>query len=983
MKIKDSSGSTYHVEIPEGYSGEYYMVCPICTPKRKPEHQKLKALSFNMDKKDLPWRCKHCGEKGYAFTEEDIIHRKIKPILNIPQNRPVEEPHYQWMLSRGLKKETVDHFKIKISNESVMQNKHEDPEKRGKWANVICLNFPYFADGLLINIKYRDKRKNFKLIAGAIKIFYNIDSIQDRNYCIITEGEFDAMAYHQTGLTSVVSVPNGATISDKEKDHFNETGQLKVFNPLNLEYLDLNIEMFDHIKTIYIATDDDPTGIKLRMELARRLGKERCKYIRFGDYKDKNDNPINDPNQLLIEKGEKVLADTINKAYDFPMDNVSTADDYIDEILSDYDHGREKGKSSGYESLDPYFSWVNGWLYMLNGYPNEGKAESIYTDIPTPNGFVKMGDIKSGDLVYDETGNPCRVTFATEIMYDHPCYEIIFCDNTKTICDENHLWKVYSREARASRNRHIRKEPRTANTKGIDQQHLMVQPKIVNTKYIFENQKSSDSNKNNFSVDNALPINNPKANLPLHPYVLGIWLGDGDTGGNGITMSDPDAIEVFKFISDLNYEVRKLKVKYRWSLIGIYDVMKKLNLRGNKHIPEEYFTASIEQRLELLQGIMDTDGTIHEDGKCELSLSDKKLARDAHTLISGLGIKVSFYCNKSFLNGKNKKDRYRMRFITDLPVFKLKRKLEYIRKDLHIRHTYRTIFSVKKVDSVPVRCIQVDSENRLYLTTRSYIPTHNSSVMFNLMVISSVLYGDKWGVYSPENYPPKNIVDTFAEILLNNTSNPEIESRIKKYEYKDVIIQHISKHFYFVNNEDGYSPAELLKVKETLVRQKGITGFFTDPWSALNHKDMGQREDHYIAQTLNHEIRLAKKYNLINVISHHPPKPADIKGTLKAPHPYQLSGGSMWWNKSDVIFCAHRVNRVDYTDNKLGFHVQKVKEIKIFGDKTNVDEPVVLQYSPRTNRLFERQVITDPNSAYNKYPFKKWESKENLTFDGF
>jgi len=527
---------------------------------------------------------------------------------------------------------TVDHFKITISNENVLQIKTNTPENKGQWVNTVCLNFPYYQDGLLVNIKYRDPRKNFKLIAGASKIFYNIDSIKEREYCIITEGEFDAMAFHQSGLTSVVSVPNGATISEKEKDHYQETGQLKVFNPLNLEYLDLNIERFDHLKTIYIATDDDATGVKLRLELARRLGKERCKFIRFGDFKDKEDKPINDPNELLVKKGEKVLADSINKAYDFPIENVSVAEDHIEEMLSDFDHGRERGKPTGFESLDPHFSLYPGWLYMENGYPNEGKT----------------------------------------------------------------------------------------------------------------------------------------------------------------------------------------------------------------------------------------------------------------------------------------------------------------------------------------------------------------TAMLNLMAVSTILYGDKWGVYSPENYPIKNVIDTLAEIFLNNTSNPEIKTRIKKYEYKDVITEHINNHFYFVNNDDGYSPKELLIVKEELIKKKGITGFFADPWSALNHDGMGQmREDQYIAQCLNREIRLAKKYNIMNIISHHPPKPADVKGTLKAPHPYQLSGGSMWWNKSDVIFAIHQVNRLDFTDNKVGWHVQKVKEVKLFGEKTNPEQPVVFEYQFKSNRFLERENIIDPNSPYTKYPFKKWQSKTQLSFEDF
>jgi len=635
MKITNNL-QTHNISLPitaPGGNGEYYMICPFCSHTRKPGHEKIKILAVNMKKKDMPWRCNRCGEAGYVYTDEDIAHKPVKPLLSFPKWREPEQKHYEWLSKRKLNKDTADHFKITISNENVLQLKNSDSENKGKWINTVCLNFPYYEDGLLINIKYRDPRKNFKLIAGASKIFYNIDSIKNHKYCIIVEGEFDCMAYHQAGLTSVVSVPNGATISKKEKEHYEETGQLKVFNPLSLEYLDLNFDKFDHLETIYLATDDDATGVKLRMELARRLGKEKCKFIRFSDYKDDKDESINDPNQLLLVKGKEILADTINKAYEFPIDNVSTAKDHIEEILSDFDHGRERGKSTGFKSLDPHFSLFPGWLYMLNGYPNEGKT-----------------------------------TF---------------------------------------------------------------------------------------------------------------WL--------------------------------------------------------------------------------------------------------------------------------------------------------------------------------------------------------------NIMAVSSVLYGDKWGVYSPENYPVKNIIDTLAEILLNNTANPEFENRIRKYDYKDVILEHIQKHFFFVDNEDGYTPKALAVVKEELIKKKGITGFFTDPWSSLDHAAMEKiREDQYIAQCLNREIRLATKYSIINVISHHPPKPAEQKsGDLKPPHPYQLSGGAMWWNKSYVICCLHRINRIDYSETKVGFHVQKVKEEKVFGEKTNQNEPVIFEYLRRSNRFMERIDSSDPNSFYKQYPFKKWESKNQLTFEDF
>ena len=120
-----------------------------------------------------------------------------------------------------------------------------------------------------INIKYRDGRKNFKLVKGAEKVFYNIDNTINSDYVVIVEGEIDALSYVESGILSVVSVPNGATI-----------------NNTNLDYLDSCIDYFDSKEKIILAVDTDEAGVTLKQELIRRLGAERCFTVEFGVYKD-------------------------------------------------------------------------------------------------------------------------------------------------------------------------------------------------------------------------------------------------------------------------------------------------------------------------------------------------------------------------------------------------------------------------------------------------------------------------------------------------------------------------------------------------------------------------------------------------------------------------------------------------------------------------------------------------------------------------
>lgn len=967
-------------------AGEYYMICPICTADRKHTHQSDRKLAINLRKDPMPWRCNHCGEGGYIINEEYMKNAKFKPVLKSFDYLPLSDGLTNWFWKkRGISIPTLEAFKISMTIEPMKQYRVPagQEELKDTWLSQKCINFKYFKDNVLINIKYRDPNKNFKMITDATKTIYNIDSFKGKKKGIIVEGEIDVLSYYEAGLGKeygIGSVPNGATITKAEKEYFDKTGVLEIKSEINLEYLDSVIDELSEIEIFYIATDDDAPGIKLREELARRLGKERCRYIRFSNFLDSNGKPIKDANELLVAKGPNVLASTIDSSIPFPIAGVSVANDFWDSLNNYYDTGRAKGISTGFPSLDPHFNWMKGWMYILNGFPNNGKALDINTDIPTPSGFKKMKDLKIGDKVYDETGMPCNVTFATEIMHDRPCYEIEFSGHSKIKCDEEHLWFVYDQEARNSRARHLRKKPRTSSTTGISQEHLMIQPKVVTTKYIYENQKSKDSNKNNFSVDCCMPIYNPEKNLPIDPYILGLWLGDGVANGSVMTIGDEDATEILKAFEKTEYKVVPRKAKYLYGIRGLFMPLRIHSLLKNKHIPGIYLNSSIEQRLELLRGILDTDGYVSSNGIIELSLSDEKLALDSLALISSLGIDANMTRNKSFLNGENKKDRFRITFYTGMKVFKLKRKVAKLRQNTKLRHTYRTILSCKKIDSIPVKCIQVDSPNKLYLASRHYIPTHNTSVALNLIAISTVLYKWKWGIYCPENYPEENLIDMFAEILVGKSLDPGIVGRMSKIEYKAVVQEHISKYFYIVNDNDaGYSPADLRKIKKSLIKQYGITGFFTDPWSSLVHNYRSQdSEDKYLEHELSQEVRFTTKSGLINVISHHPKTPASVD---KAPTVFSLTGGKVWWIKAYSIFAVHRKNMSDWQNLVTEFHVQKNKDFKAAGELTNDLTPPTFTYN-RNNRRFYGQSPSDLQK-HDFYPFKSYHETNQSVFEGF
>lgn len=354
-----------------------------------------------------------------------------------------------------------------------------------------------------------------------------------------------------------------------------------------------------------------------------------------------------------------------------------------------------------------------------------GRQLCLETDIPTSEGFVKLKDLKEGDKVFDEKGRLCNVTKLHPIQESPESYRITFDDGTTVDACAEHLWLT------------LTKQDRIKISKGED-----VEPKIKNTKELIETLKVSTSNENNHSIPNTLPVQYSEKNLIIDPYLLGLWLGDGNRQAQ-IETADPEILENYEhhvIKSSINspsnwgvsksksYWIKKLSTNLRKLGLVYNPTRSRRGLEDgyyNKYIPEEYMYGSVEQRLSLLQGLMDSGGCCYEDGRCEFVQVREKLAYDVYYLILSLGIKAKIKKIKSFRYGIQYKDKYRISFSTDLPVFRLKRKLERIRNQAP-KTKQRFIISIEKIDPKPMRCITVDSPSHLYLITKQYIPTHNT-----------------------------------------------------------------------------------------------------------------------------------------------------------------------------------------------------------------------------------------------------------------
>jgi Rad3-related DNA helicase/serine/threonine protein kinase len=263
---------------------------------------------------------------------------------------------------------------------------------------------------------------------------------------------------------------------------------------------------------------------------------------------------------------------------------------------------------------------------------------------------------------------------------------------------------------------------------------------LVTTERMAASLKVGSTTRTNHAILVANPLALPDANLPIAPYFLGIWLGDGCSYNNQITTADPDLITE---IEKDGYTVRSLKSHLynyaiddengkavsRWQP-GMTGRLRALGLLHNKHIPTTYLRASQPQRRALLAGLLDTDGTVNRHGAVEFTTTNPQLAQDVYELVSSLGFRPSIRGGRSRYHGKDCGPKWTLSFTTDEQVFRLGRKVashrERLRNYSPERNRFRYVIAVHEVPSRPVRCIQVESPSHLYLAGKSMIPTHNS-----------------------------------------------------------------------------------------------------------------------------------------------------------------------------------------------------------------------------------------------------------------
>lgn len=328
-----------------GRSGETKIPCPKCSADRKKKN--FPCLNVNVDKG--VWHCWHCEWSG-SLKEGEF--NKPEPIKKPKTySKPVTKNTYElsdfwksWFSKRGISPEVLK--RNKIHNAPVYMPQIE--------SEIDAVIFPFFRNGEMVNCKYRDANKNFRMHGGAERILYGFDDIGETT--IWVEGEIDKLSLQTAGFNNVVSVPDGAP-SPNTKDFGKK-----------FEYLETHLEKLNIVKTHILAVDNDLPGKKLENELVRRLGADKCRLIHWPD-------DCKDANDVLVKHGTARLKEAIENSREYPIEGIVQVEDCYESLINLYHQGTRKGLSTGFKNVDEFYTVRPCEWTVISGSPGSGKSE--------------------------------------------------------------------------------------------------------------------------------------------------------------------------------------------------------------------------------------------------------------------------------------------------------------------------------------------------------------------------------------------------------------------------------------------------------------------------------------------------------------------------------------------------------------------------------------------------------------------------------
>lgn len=421
------------------------------------------------------------------------------------------------------------------------------------------------------------------------------------------------------------------------------------------------------------------------------------------------------------------------------------------------------------------------------------KGLPLDTKIPTLEGWSTIAELQQGDTIFDKDGNPTKIVHKSEVHHN-PCYKITFDNGDTIVADHEHRWEI------------------SFSTSKTSKHHGEYRTQIMTTEEIAKYLESLPEKRSSYDIPkiiNTKPLNLNKVKLPIDPYVLGCWLGDGSKQCGAITNETNNVLgEIQRRGYTLGDDISSEGSTPTYTILGIYHILKDLNLINNKHIPNIYQRASYEQRLDLLRGLMDTDGYYNPKRKrFVMETSQEWQCYDFIKLLSSLGIKSTKFDIVKKLNGKEFRE-YSINFSTRglNPFLTRNQEIEYPTKDIC---TYRNIDKVELVETVPTQCLEVDSPTHTFLCTDKMIVTHNT----NKKIETKSFFNSRTKSSVKMKYPLNTLDDVnyWHYALQLSTYAWMLQKRNPEFEIEDLVLVHF-------DHSDNMTVYHLPYLKDEVIR---------------------------------------------------------------------------------------------------------------------------------------------------------------------
>ena len=955
--------SDFGIEIPGGRtSGKVKMLCPHCHEQRK--NKRDKSLSVDLDKG--VWHCHYCSWSGTIHVGERSNDTPKKEYRR-PTPRPITELSRRlvdWFNSRGISELTLKKMRINEGRKFMPQD--------GKEMNTVQFN--YYLNGELINVKYRTGSKHFMLESGAELIPYNLDGITGEKECIITEGEMDCLSFVEIGKTNCISVPNGANA--------------------NLTYLDDFIDgWFEDKETIYIAVDTDTKGVLLRDELVRRFGSERCKIVTYGD-------DCKDANEHLQKYGKESLEKCLRGAADVKVDGVFSLNDYEDELDGVYEHGLQPGFKVGHPNFDALCTFETKRLAVVTGIPGclDGDTLVLMADgTRKPIREVEIGE-RVATMDIDHQMTTADITYKWDSGVKE-CHEMTLTNGTSIVATKDHKFYTFNGW-----------KPLGAIT---ENDWVLVPENIEQNEYeeITDDQIKllaywiANGNKHTSAyvvttyseaIVNELKTICNRNHLTLSNNTRGEFIIGSR---RGLSSSRRE------YISKMSCHYRKKKgMNWNESFVEAekeyerriaepkstfipYDMIKLCGLDGintcELRLPEICFKFSNRQLAILLNRLFACDGSTSPN-TIEYSSISKQLCLDVAEMLRRFGLMTSVNLKHGKYNGQDVIS-YRVNLHTHSERLQFAKKIGMIGKDIALTEHLNLPLQSRRGRMIPgsiknallhsnnyyfdaihvhphlerngnnncaskelmLECLKLDGLTHLYnkvnggqwTRIKSIRPvgnrhtydievaaTHNfitncvtsnsgkSEFIDEMCVRFNIFYNFKVAFFSPENMP----IEYHAVKLIEKLCGKRLKSvndieNITQSQYAHAK-EYYRDNFFHILPEDGYTVDNILVKAKYLIRKRGIKILVIDPFNRIeNAQDVHETETQYISKVLDKLTNFAQQNDVLIFLMAHPRK-VNKDVNKGVPTLYDINGSANFYNKADFGIIVHREREnKDYT----------------------------------------------------------------------